>query len=155
MIKKQEGMTLIEVLATLLISSLVIMLIWTTVAISMKYNFVEMKKLRLQQEANRIITEIQQYHRQCEAYELTANHQEIQIKHCVVNGVDQGAKQIANDFYYAIYVDTDLELGENKLYPIDAKGINASYDLTLMVSDPAKQNPKVTIDSKISRYQSN
>lgn len=151
MIKKQNGMTLVEVLATLVIASLVTILIWTTISISIKYNVFETKKLQLQQEANRIITEIQRYHRQCDAYELTATHKEIQVMHCMINGVDQGSNQIANDFYYV--VNSDLELNENNRYPITSKGVNASYELSLIVRDPARGNPNVTIDSTISRYQ--
>ncbi|MFC5603949.1 prepilin-type N-terminal cleavage/methylation domain-containing protein [Sporosarcina koreensis] len=153
MIKRQSGMSLVEVLVTLVLVSLVITLVWTTVLVSMKYNIVETKKLRWQQEANRIITEIQQYHRKCDTYDLMATHQKIQINHCIVNGVDKGGEQIANDFYYAMYVDTDLAVEESKIYPIISKGINASYSIKLTVRDPAKENPKVTIDSKITRYQ--
>src|SRR5690606_7167197 len=101
--KDENGMTLVEVLVTLVLVSLVITLIWTTVMVSMKYNIVETNKLRWQQEANRIITVIQQLHRKCDTYSLTATHQEIQIDHCIINGVDQGTKQIASDFYYEIY----------------------------------------------------
>ncbi|MCM3637272.1 prepilin-type N-terminal cleavage/methylation domain-containing protein [Sporosarcina luteola] len=153
--KEENGMSLVEVLATLVLVSLVIALVWTTVLISMKYNFVETKNLRWQQEANRVITEIQQYHRSCDTYDLTATHQEIKIEHCMVNGVDQGTKQIAYDFYYEIYVDEDLDTKENKLYSIDAKGYKSSFDLTLIVRDSVKESPKLTIDTKISRYQHN
>ena len=59
MIKKQSGMTLVEVLVVLVLSSLVTLLIWTTVSISIKYNINETKKLRLQQEMNYIITKLQ------------------------------------------------------------------------------------------------
>ncbi|MFS0689878.1 prepilin-type N-terminal cleavage/methylation domain-containing protein [Sporosarcina sp. 179-K 8C2 HS] len=153
MIKRQKGMTLVEVLVTLVLVSLVITLIWTTVFFSIKYNNVETKKLSWQREANRIITEIQKYHRQCDAYELMVSRQKIQINNCIVNGVDKGGEQIANDFYYAMYVDTDLAIEEIKIYPIISKGINASYSIKLTVRDPAKKNPNVTIDSKITRYQ--
>ncbi|WP_432358370.1 prepilin-type N-terminal cleavage/methylation domain-containing protein [Sporosarcina sp. UB5] len=153
--RDEHGMTLVEVLVTLVLVTLVIALIWTTVVVSMKYNIVETKKLRWQQEANRIITEIQQLHRKCETYNLTATHEEIRIEQCIVNGVDQGTKQIASDFYYEIYVDGDTDVEESKLYLIDAKGYNASYDLTIVMRDPDKKNPHVTIDSNISRYQHN
>ena len=70
--KHEKGMTLVQVLVTLVLVSLVGALIWTTVTISMNYNITETKKLRLQQEMNYIITKLQQdtVERDRERYEV-------------------------------------------------------------------------------------
>ena len=78
-----KGMTLIEVLATILLVSIVVVLIWTGVFISMRYNVAETKKLHLQQEANYIITEVQRIHRSCDSYDLTISRNEISVKNCI------------------------------------------------------------------------
>lgn len=70
MIRKQKGMTLVEVLASLLITSLVIILIWTTILISIKYNIVESNKIQMQQEVNYIITDLQRIHREFNCYQI-------------------------------------------------------------------------------------
>ena len=75
-------MTLVEVLVVLVLSSLVILLIWTTVSISMKYNITETKKLRLQQEMNYIITKLQQEHRIRDCYDVSIKVEEISIENC-------------------------------------------------------------------------
>jgi len=50
--KNESGVTLVELLAVLVLISIVTAIIWNTVFISMRHNTTETKKLRLQQEAN-------------------------------------------------------------------------------------------------------
>lgn len=141
-------MTLVEVLATLLLSSLVIMLIWTTVAISMKYNIVESKKLQMQQDANYMITDIQRIHRKYDCYKITEKDSgSWEVQDC------ENGKVISvyTSSIYKYKVDGPV----NKIYTKDEPPLNGSYypsyDLSIKVSDLTKEKPFVEIETTISR----
>ncbi|WP_262173472.1 prepilin-type N-terminal cleavage/methylation domain-containing protein [Saccharococcus sp. Marseille-Q5394] len=144
MLRKQNGMTLVEVLAVLVLSSLVILLIWTTVMTAIKYNITETKKLRMQEEANYIITEIQRIHRQCSQYELNVSAGEISMKSCDGPISD---RVISRGYNYngTIYVKDK----------IDAKKKDASIPFTLVMNDLENDRLEVEITTTISRYKLN
>lgn len=141
MIKKQNGMTLIEVLATLVLTSLVIMLIWTTVTISMKYNLAETKKLRMQQEANYIITKIQDIHRTKECYQITNTANEIVIEGC-------------ENEDFTLSLRSDYQFGS-----VFAKGVEIvrpeeeDLSITLVLMDKENKTRYIEIETIITRYK--
>lgn len=142
MLRKQNGMTLVEVLAVLILSSLVVLLIWTTVMTSIKYNVTETKKLRMQEEANYIITEVQRIHRQCSQYEITVSANEIHMKNCEGPISDRLISQGYN-YNGTIYVKDK----------IDAKRKNAFIPFTLVISDVEDERLEIDISTTISRYE--
>lgn len=144
MLRKQNGMTLVEVLAVLVLSSLVILLIWTTVMTAIKYNITETKKLRMQEEANYIITEIQRIHRQCNQYELNVSAGEISVKNCDGPISD---RLISRGYNY-----NGTTYLKNK---IDAKKKDASIPFTLVINDLDNDRLEVEITTTISRYKLN
>lgn len=153
MVRKQDGMTLVEVLATLLLSSLFILLIWTTVAISMRYNIVETKKLKMQKEANYIITDIQRIHRSFECYQITTD--------------DQGtwrSSKCSNGEVITIYSNSDyrylLDGYPSEIYtkPIKDKEEDYSYELSVKIyelDNNNDNNPNLEVKTVISRYEEN
>nr|WP_285851915.1 prepilin-type N-terminal cleavage/methylation domain-containing protein [Sporosarcina luteola] len=140
--KKQNGMTLVEVLAVLVLTSLVILLIWTTVMTAIKYNVTETKKLRLQEEANYIITEVQRIHRQCNQYELNVSEGEITLVNCDGPISDRAISRGYN-FNGTTYIKDK----------IDAKKKDASIPFTLVITDLENDRLKVEITTIISRYK--
>lgn len=144
MLRKQNGMTLVEVLAVLVLSSLVILLIWTTAMTALKYNITETKKLRMQEEANYIITEIQRIHRQCSQYELIVKIDEISMKNCIgPNSISD--RLISRGFNY-----NGTTYLKDK---IDAKKKDASIPLTLVINDLDNARLEMEITTTISRYK--
>ncbi|WP_082713398.1 prepilin-type N-terminal cleavage/methylation domain-containing protein [Sporosarcina koreensis] len=142
---RESGMTLIEVLAVLLLTALVMMLIWTTVLTSMKYNITETKKLKMQQEANYIITDLQHIHRKCDTYRLEERDGEIWMTDCT--GVDaQSDKKIGSENNFKI-------IGLPTKQEIRAKTTEASMNVNLVVADPVKNKLKVSVSTVISRYK--
>ena len=141
----QSGMTLVEVLAVLLLTALVMMLIWTTVLTSMKYNITETKKLKMQLEANHIITDLQQIHRKCDTYKLEERDGQIWLTDCT--GIDvQSDKKIGSENSFKISgLPTERE--------ILAKTTDSSMDVNLIVFDPVKNKLKVSVSTVISRYK--
>ncbi|QTD41569.1 type II secretion system protein [Sporosarcina sp. Te-1] len=141
--KDQRGMTLVELLAVLVISSLVAMLIWTAVMLVLKYNISETKKLQLQQEANYIISEIQNVHRYCDNYSLTIQSNQVSINDCNTNS----NRIISNDY---IYTGTSFDDKQ-----IDAKTKDAAYKIDLLIRDPDNRRIQVEVSTVITRYKSN
>lgn len=144
MLRKQNGMTLVEVLAVLVLSSLVILLVWTTAMTAIKYNITETKKLRMQEEANYIISEIQRIHRQCNQYELNVSAGEISVKNC------EGP--ISDRLISRGYNFNGTTYAKDK---IDAKKKDASIPFTLVINDLENDRLEVEITTTISRYKLN
>lgn len=143
----QKGMTLVEVVATLLISSLVIILIFTTLSISTNYNISETKKLRLQNEMNYIITDIQNFHRKCESYEISILENKIEIKDCKTK------KEILNKIISTDYIYNSTPNILNEV--IETRGTDSSYKLKLIITDPGNTKLSVSISTNISRFNEN
>nr|WP_269136027.1 prepilin-type N-terminal cleavage/methylation domain-containing protein [Sporosarcina cyprini] len=149
-LKKQDGMTLVELLATLLLSSVIILLIWTTIAISMKYNVTETKKLQMQQEANYIITDIQRIHRNAVCYKIEQ-----------VNGTWMSIDCLS-DKRISIYTNPNFNINlagpSGPIYTKDkqSKDENGtyypSYILTVTITDSDKKNLNIEIQTTISRF---
>ncbi|MBD7983021.1 prepilin-type N-terminal cleavage/methylation domain-containing protein [Sporosarcina sp. Sa2YVA2] len=152
MLWKERGMTLVEVLVTLLLSSLIIVLISTTIMISMKYNIAESKKTQMQQEANYIITDIQRIHRQYSCYEIIENEvdEEWIIKDCINN------KNISiyNSYPFAIKLSESGKIYTKRNVNDESESLyNAKYPLTVTVSLNSNPSLKVDIKSLIFRYE--
>lgn len=141
----ERGITLVELLATLVLISIVMILIWNTISISLKYNLAETKKLRLQQEANYIVTEIQRIHRQCDKYELTITGSKVSMKNC--KSKNPIPDVIVSDLYHYV------ALPEYKGEMIEAKIYDSTIDLILTVQDSQNKNLKVRVQTTISRYK--
>jgi prepilin-type N-terminal cleavage/methylation domain-containing protein len=146
-VNSDKGMTLIEVLATILLVSMVVVLIWTGVLISMRYNVAETKKTHLQQEANYIITEIQRIHRYCDSYDLTISRNEISVKNCYLASSNSKTDfTIANTYQYEStpeYIGKLIETKKNDSY----------INFTLTVRDIKNKKLFVEIPTTISRYK--
>jgi hypothetical protein len=111
----------------------------------MKYNITETKKLRMQQEANYIITELQQIHRKCDTYKLEERDEEFWMTDCT-GGVLQPNKKIGSESNFKISgLPTEQE--------IKAKTTDSSLNVNLVVSDPIKNKLEVSVSTVISRYQ--
>ncbi|MEK4403921.1 prepilin-type N-terminal cleavage/methylation domain-containing protein [Sporosarcina sp. FSL K6-6792] len=139
--KNESGMTLVEALATLTILSMVVVLIWTTFSISTKHSIMETTKLQLQQEANYILTEIQQQHRQLECYTLDIREDRVQLFNC--KQTPELIEVISTNYKYKEYNSGDIKPKEGNL------------SFTLTVKDSKKDSKlKVEVVTNISRYKS-
>jgi len=149
-LKKQDGMTLVEVLATLLLSSLVIMLIWTTVAITMKYNLTETKKLQMQQDANYIITDIQRIHRKYDCYQIIKqeNNGSWEVQECANGKIISVYSNPA--FQYELSEQPEKIYTKNK--QDDINGLyTPSYLLIVEVYVTENKGPSIKVQTTISR----
>ncbi|GKV54431.1 hypothetical protein NCCP2222_03780 [Sporosarcina sp. NCCP-2222] len=149
MLKKQDGMTLVEVLATLLLTSLVIVLIWTTVAISMKYNVTETKKLQMQQDANYIITDIQRIHRKYECYQIIQENQgSWEVQECSNGKIISVYSNPA--FKYELSGQPEKIFTKQKKEEAGVR-YSPSYLLTVSVNTDKNNGPSIKVQTTISR----
>lgn len=139
--ENEEGVTLIELLAALILASIVVVLIMTTFSIGAKYNVSESKKVRLQQEANLVIATITNKHRAGECYNLDVNeYHKLFFQTCGGGTEDKSVTE--NLFEYRI--DTNGFSGNPK---------KDDLILELTVIDPEKDYLTVTVNSTISRIK--
>lgn len=151
MMKDEKGLTLVELLATLTLLSLVTGVIWATISIATQFNVGETTSIRLQQEANYIISELQQVHRNCYEYELTYNREEIKVNNCKKDDINSPVNYdglISNDFYY---LSTEKL---NAAFVRTYKSRVTNLELPeLVVIDPIKEIRFVKVPTTISRFQ--
>ncbi|MBD7908397.1 prepilin-type N-terminal cleavage/methylation domain-containing protein [Sporosarcina gallistercoris] len=151
----QKGITLVELLSVLVLISLVTGIIWTTLNISVKHNVVETTKLKLQQEANAVITKLQYEHRRNDCYRLITSKNEIIIQGC--EDVPSFKSIIAQDYFYeASEFEDSLSSDDTYKSQIDVRVEPKKSNLdNLYLKIRDKNNPKlsVTIQTSITRYQ--
>lgn len=149
--KNEKGMTLVEVLATLVLLSLVTGVIWTTISISTKFNVSETSVLKLQQEANYIVSELQRVHRNCYTYELIITTKEVKILNCKneENATIPGYDGIVSNIYEYMPVRNPSEPD-----PIDTTKDNLNI-LDFKVIDPVKRIRNISIPISLSRFKTN
>jgi type II secretory pathway pseudopilin PulG len=140
-IKNENGLTLIELLATILLSSMVIIILMTTLSIGIKYNVSESKKVRLQQEANLVIATITNKHRDGDCYILDEEGEKLFFYKCDETKSKQGSVT-ENLFNYDI--NTNEFSGNPK---------KDDLEISLTVIDPVNEKLRVTINSTISRVK--
>ncbi|WP_432355788.1 prepilin-type N-terminal cleavage/methylation domain-containing protein [Sporosarcina sp. A2] len=150
----EAGMTLVELLAVLVLISLVTGIIWTTMSISMKHNKVETSKLQLQQEANLIITKLQNIHRENDCYLLTVDDDLMEISPCS-NKVKPSREIISNDYTYKVEVE-GAKIG-TRIFEVLPKNKDLIFK-SLIVETKHVPNSKdsyltVNVPTTISRYK--
>lgn len=138
----QKGFTLVELLAVLLLLSMVVALVWTTVLTSMRYNLSETNKLKMQEEANLIITNLQNIHRKCDNYMIENRNGGIWMTGCKNN--------ILRDFQ--INTEENFLISGLPLREIEARTSDSTLMLDLIIGDKTTKS-KVTISTAISRYK--
>lgn len=150
MIKKQKGMTLVEVLATLLISSLFIILIWTTVTISMKHNLIETKKLQMQLEANYIISDLQRIHRISKCYQIIKENEGWKSVECSSGNIISTYSN--TEFKYDLSGFPEMIYTKQIEAKKAEKPYSPSYLLTVRVSNFDDKGPSLEISTTVSRF---
>lgn len=123
--KSEKGVTLVEVLAALLLVSLIAGIAWTALTIGMKHSAAETSKTQLQQEANLIVTTLVNEHRRSDHYYLRLANGQLEINSCDADGAGiencNGFKKITQqDFLHKGSVNgTDFALLDetNRILP--------------------------------------
>lgn len=142
----ERGITLVEVLATLVLLSLVTGVIWSTISQSAKLNVAETSTLRLQQESNYIIAELQKIHRKCDSYTFNITKEFVEVSNCENENPQQYDGIISSGFNYGPITSIPVIPAEKDLIIEDFRVSD-----TLVVSGNRK-NREVVVTAVISRY---
>lgn len=78
----EKGITMIEILAALVLVSLVVAGAWTAMSIGFKHSVVETTKTHIQQDANLIISKLSNAHRKSDKYFLKFENKQLMLKTC-------------------------------------------------------------------------
>lgn len=152
----ERGVTLLEVLAVLTLVSMVAVLIMTTLFIANRHHLTETSKLKMQQEANYIITTILQKHRTVkEEYTLKLNDEGNLV--FIDSEYPEDEILIGKDFDYEM---TDIYIGnrprEEKKLSEERLVVKPKKDIItakLIVTHPTNKKLFVSVDTTFKRYQ--
>ena len=166
LISNQKGISLIELIAALALVSLVSLLIMTTLSIGIKRSIIENDKVRIQQEANIVVSKLLNNHRNGEKYCLKLSESGGVTNLSYGETCNNTSKKLFNDTVYKITSATiDVE---GTTPPIEIQGPpytnrelevepeNQNVDIQLMIKYVnADKTPSYEIDTTLSRYKTN
>ena len=142
-----KGITLIEVLAVLILISIIAVAAWTALSIGMKYTTVETSKTEIQQDANIIISKLSSAHRQSDKYAIKIESEQLMIS--TLNGTEWKDFEKVLDKPYS-FVGTTI--GGNNLsataIKIEPKKEHANLDLKLN-----KNGQSIDIQTTLTRIR--
>lgn len=78
----EKGITMIELLAALILVSVIAGVAWTAMSIGFKHSVVETSKTQIQQDANLITAKLSAVHRKSDSYWLTFENKQLVVKTC-------------------------------------------------------------------------
>lgn len=136
----QKGVTLVELLATIVIFGIFSTIIWAFLSQTMKTNEVEISKNQIQQEANIILNALDEVHRKSSEYTIDFNNNGIIIK-------PVGSSQIVFSNPQIDYKLLPLESGK----PIHPK--TDQVTITLVLKSKKNENVKTTLKSTFNRLK--
>lgn len=143
--KDESGISLLELIAALLIASIIVVILMTTFSVGMKHNVSATDQLRLQQDANLIISKITAKHQQGECYNLANTNEQV-----FVISFDRDKDQMCS-----IEKERTMISNGSYRYSIKTNGFNkdpkkCDLKLELTVQEGKQQ---LTINSAISRIK--
>ena len=136
----QKGVTLVELLATLVISGIFATIIWTFLFQTLKTNEVEISKNQLQQEANIILNALDEVHRRSAEYKIDYSNDEI-----IITGTNSSQMVFSNP-----QIDYHL-------LPIESGKIitpvHEQLTMTLVLKSKTNKNVNITLKSTFNRLK--
>lgn len=136
-LKNSQGISLVEVLATIVILSIITISLWGFLVNSIQINEREVKKVELQQEINLIFFNIQKYHTKYET-KLSTNNDKSEL---LITAFDTESRKTYtttfNNNNYLYYIPDDF--ATNQTLP-------NSFSLHLKIS--SKKNEKIFVEAK-------
>lgn len=154
MLRNQQGITLVELLAALILVSIVVTIAWTALFTGMKHTVAETTKTQLQQEANLVITKLTSEHRKNDLYYLRMNAGKLEINTC-----DKVSESPANCQGFSSTMNGEYIYG-GTINGVDFQNWDSSklidpkkehVILKVKVADPAKPTRSVTVETALTR----
>jgi len=143
MVKNEKGITLIELLAALVLFGIFSTIIWAFFFQSTEANNIELTKNNLQQEANLIISTIQEVHKKSNSYTVILSEDSLEIDS------DTLGTYLFNkpDITYEMVSTTSINSRET-IHPKEK-----DFTITLIVTSKEFVNMQTTIHTVFSRIK--
>ncbi|MFF2794323.1 type II secretion system protein [Lysinibacillus xylanilyticus] len=141
-IKNERGLTLVEVLATLIIFSLVFILVWSIFFQGTNYSKKAVSKNQMQQEANVIISSLNSIHKRSTEYSVTSNSCSLSIQYTAQNAAKTEVFENSQ---------MCIKLANSFTNPVNPKTTNV--EIKLIIEEKDHPNNKVTINTLLSRLK--
>lgn len=126
-----KGITLIEVLAVLILTSIIAVAAWTALSIGMKYTTVETSKTEIQQDANVAVTKLSSIHRQSDKYAIKIESGQLVIS--TLNGGIWGSfEKVLDEPYSFVGTKVDGREVSSTAIEIEPRKEHANLDLKLI-----------------------
>lgn len=138
-LNKQQGLTLIEILGTIVILSVIIISIWTIFFQGNNYSNKAISKSIMQQEANQIIYELTNIHQKSESYTMKVNSCEFTVEYKTLSETKLESFSDSRMCISLQNVPSD---------PIDPKNQN-EINLNLVISDMKNPTSSSTIQVEL------
>lgn len=142
MIKNQRGITLVEVLATIILISIISFLTWNIFFQGKNYTEKSISKSQMQQEANIILSRLSKIHQSSDTYEVNIQKCSFTIKY-TVNGTTK------NESFNNSRLCIKLTNIPNIINP---KTVNA-IDFNLNIVDIKKPDNNILVNSYLYRLK--
>jgi len=167
-LENSKGVSLVELLAALALVSLVAVLIMTTLSIGIKKSVVENDKLRIQQEANILVSKILADHRLGEPYCLAViNGQLLKMEPLEQDSLkcipQNNIETLINPLYNADVYNIELEAPEDliksftsvpsEINSIIPKKEDVNLNINLSYKDSTQKKTSFSINTTLSRYK--
>lgn len=138
---KERGFTLIEVLASILILSIIGVIIWNVFIQGSKYAKYSLSKNALQQEANYVITNLTRIHQTSTTYQISSSSCQINVTYTKQDGTISTKLFDSQDICYSTNFTGTVNPNEDDI------------NLTITLSDKKKSSSKVDISTILYRLK--
>lgn len=140
--KNEHGLTLVEVLATMVIFSLVAILVWNVFFQSTDYSKKAISKNQIQQEANIIISNLNAIHKRSTEYTVISNSCSFSVQYTAKNV--KKTETFENN-------QMCIKLSSNSSNPVNPK--TTKVEIELMIEEKDNPDNKVQIHTLLSRLK--
>lgn len=152
----EKGISLVELLAALLLVSLVAVIAWTTLTIGMRHGVTETNKTIMQQDMNLIVSSLMAAHRTSEKYSIIFEDNYLWINSCDKAG-DCTLSKIAGAYDFNKSVINNVEINNSSDAPIIISELKPSKEhiaVTLKITDINNEKNFLIVETTLSRMLS-
>ncbi|MFP8782154.1 PulJ/GspJ family protein [Planococcus plakortidis] len=152
----EKGITLVELLAALILVSIIAVIAWTTITIGMRHGTSETNKTIMQQDMNLIMSSLISAHRNSEKYSVIFENNHLLINACDKSG-DCKLSEIAGEYDFSESMINNIEINTSSAAPIVISDLNPSekhIKVSLKITDINNEKNFIIVDTILSRILS-
>lgn len=152
----EKGITLVELLAALILVSIIATIAWTTITIGMRHGTSETSKTIMQQDMNLMVSSLMSAHRSSEKYSIKFENNYLLIDACDESG-DCKLSEIAGEYDFSESRINNIEIDPSSTTPTiisDLKPREKHTKIKLKITDINNDKNFLIVDTTLSRILS-